>query len=208
LDICCGTGVQGLTLAAFARQVEGADVNPRSVAFANLNAQLNGLAERAEFTQGNLASEKQGSFDIVVSNPPYVFMPEEDAARNREGFGGGELGLELVGRIMSDLDRLLGPDGEAHVVLTSPVVQGKSMLEPLVEEQLSGTNLGAKVTYLDYRLEGSYAAYHKAHGIGHVINCYLEISRKLPPGVQTIGLGPMSRLVNRAYVGLASLAKR
>ncbi len=48
LDICCGGGIQALTLTAHASQVLGVDINPRSVAFARLNAILNGFENRAD----------------------------------------------------------------------------------------------------------------------------------------------------------------
>jgi hypothetical protein len=38
LDIGCGSGVQALALAQFTRRIEGTDINPRSVAYANLRA--------------------------------------------------------------------------------------------------------------------------------------------------------------------------
>lgn len=72
-----GTG-SGAIAVAVARNLPGAtvtatDVSPAALAVACENAVHNGVAERVRFLHGDLLEPVAGeSFDIVVSNPPYV----------------------------------------------------------------------------------------------------------------------------------------
>ena len=207
LDICCGCGIQALTIAGSAQTVIGVDINPRCVVFSELNASLNGYQGQLRFIQGDLTEPVEGPFDVVVANPPFVFMPTEMAATNRDGYG-GRWGLELVRRIVADLDRLLGPNGEAYLLSASPVVGGKSLLEQLIDHELQSTKLGAHLNALHYRLDPQLGLYQRQQGMRYEIGYYVRISRKLPHGVRRTGLPPWSRMANRLYVELSRLAHR
>ncbi|KAL5822621.1 hypothetical protein ACOSQ3_020533 [Xanthoceras sorbifolium] len=74
LDLFCGTGTIGLTLARRAKHVYGYEVVPQAVSDACRNAKLNGISN-ATFVQGDLnkISENFGNNfpkpDIVISDP-------------------------------------------------------------------------------------------------------------------------------------------
>ncbi|CAN1152227.1 Uncharacterized RNA methyltransferase CT0009 [Linum perenne] len=74
LDLFCGTGTIGLTLARRAKHVYGYEVVPQAISDANRNAKLNNISN-ATFVQGDLnkISENFGSDfpkpDIVISDP-------------------------------------------------------------------------------------------------------------------------------------------
>ncbi|KAH0879978.1 hypothetical protein HID58_067372 [Brassica napus] len=74
LDLFCGTGTIGLTLARRAKHVYGYEVVPQAITDAHKNAQINGI-ENATFIQGDLnkIGEDFGSNfpkpDIVISDP-------------------------------------------------------------------------------------------------------------------------------------------
>ncbi|KAM0956597.1 hypothetical protein ACFX2A_025349 [Malus domestica] len=74
LDLFCGTGTIGLTLARRAKHVYGYEIIPQAIADACLNAELNGI-QNATFVQGDL-NKIDESFgknfpkpDIVISDP-------------------------------------------------------------------------------------------------------------------------------------------
>jgi SAM-dependent methyltransferase len=96
VDIGCGGGAGALTIARTFPHAEviGADINPKALELAMVNARLNGASNLA-LAQCDLFDGLQGDFDLVVSNPPFVVDP--DARRYRHG--GGELGAELSRRI-------------------------------------------------------------------------------------------------------------
>ncbi|KAF0915994.1 hypothetical protein E2562_000624 [Oryza meyeriana var. granulata] len=74
LDLFCGTGTIGLTLARRAKHVYGYEVVPEAIADAKKNAKLNGISN-ATFVQGDLnkISETFGKEfpkpDIIISDP-------------------------------------------------------------------------------------------------------------------------------------------
>jgi methylase of polypeptide subunit release factors len=75
LDLGTGLGVQALMAAAHASRVVATDSNPRALNFAGFNARLNGLSN-IELRQGSLYEPvESGSFDLIVSNPPFVISP-------------------------------------------------------------------------------------------------------------------------------------
>ncbi len=74
LDIGTGSGFQALLAAAHCGRVAATDVNPRALAFARLNAALNGVD--LELLQGPLYQPVAGRrFDLIVSNAPFVIAP-------------------------------------------------------------------------------------------------------------------------------------
>ncbi|KAK7402276.1 hypothetical protein VNO78_14409 [Psophocarpus tetragonolobus] len=74
LDLFCGTGTIGLTLAKSVRHVYGYEVVPQAIRDARLNAKINGI-QNATFVQGDLnkIDENFGKNfpkpDIVISDP-------------------------------------------------------------------------------------------------------------------------------------------
>ena len=72
LDIGCGYGVIGLTLASLIPdiQVVCSDINLRAVELTKKNARALELSERVTSLQSNLYENIEGKFDTVVSNPP------------------------------------------------------------------------------------------------------------------------------------------
>ena len=70
-----GCGIQALLAAKHSERVVATDVNPRALAFAAFNAALNGI-DKIEFRLGDGFAPVEGeSFDLIVSNPPYVISP-------------------------------------------------------------------------------------------------------------------------------------
>lgn len=74
LDLGTGSGCLLLsTLREYphARGV-GVDASEAALAVARGNAQALGLASRTEFLRSNWCSNVEGTFDVVLSNPPYI----------------------------------------------------------------------------------------------------------------------------------------
>ena len=118
LDVGAGSGCVGVTLALESRlRVFATDVSLDALGIAARNAV--GLGAKVYFVLGDLAAPFGGaSFDVVVSNPPYV--PESDreslAAEVREWepamalFAGGQ-GLDVYRRLIPEAARVLRPGG-------------------------------------------------------------------------------------------------
>lgn len=121
LDLCTGSGALAIAAArAGAREVTAVDVSRRSVAAARLNAVLNGA--RIEALRGDLLCPVAGrSFDLIVSNPPYV--PSREDALPRRGpsraWDAGRDGRALIERIAREAPAHLRRGGSLWLVQSS-----------------------------------------------------------------------------------------
>ena len=122
LDMGCGSGVIGLSLAAAFPQahVTLADISPDALALARENAALLGLPqERIIFVESNLWSALGSStFDLVAANLPYI-DPEEISQLSTEvrhdpllALDGGTAGTALIRQFLHDLPQHLNADGQ------------------------------------------------------------------------------------------------
>jgi methylase of polypeptide subunit release factors len=96
LDVGTGSGVQALRAAGHARHVVATDVNPRALAYTELNAALNGFTN-IECRSGSLFEPVDGErFDLITANAPYVVSPEHRLAYRDAGLEGDELSERIV----------------------------------------------------------------------------------------------------------------
>lgn len=72
LDLGCGIGVIGLTLAYFhpGLNVVSTDVNTRALGLCSANAATLKLGQRVTVLQSDIYTKVEGKFDSIVSNPP------------------------------------------------------------------------------------------------------------------------------------------
>jgi methylase of polypeptide subunit release factors len=96
LDVGTGSGVLALFAARHAREVVATDVNPRALAYAELNAALNGITN-LECRFGSLFEPVAGeTFDLITSNAPYVVSPETRFVYRDAGLEGDEVSERVV----------------------------------------------------------------------------------------------------------------
>jgi methylase of polypeptide subunit release factors len=136
LDIGAGGGAGGLHAAAL---LEGGpaivltDVNQRALRFCRINAILNGVAG-VRTLQSDLFSAVQDTFDLIISNPPYLVDPERRLYRH----GGGELGADMSVRIVEEGIGHLAPGGRLVLYTGSAIVDGVDRLYETLRQQLAG----------------------------------------------------------------------
>ncbi|MFE7748684.1 methyltransferase [Streptomyces sp. NPDC057428] len=96
LDLGTGSGIQALHAAQHATRVTATDVNPRALDFTRLTLALSGAAP-AELLEGSLF-EPVGTetYDLIVSNPPFVISPGARLTYRDGGMGGDDLCGTLV----------------------------------------------------------------------------------------------------------------
>ena len=105
LDLGCGSGIQTLLAAEKHDAVTGSDSNARAIAFARFNLALNGI-ENAECVQGDLFESVEGkTFDLVVTNPPFVISPKSRFEFRDSPLGGEEICRTIVERAPRYLER-------------------------------------------------------------------------------------------------------
>jgi len=121
LDLCAGSGCIGIATALTFRNAEVhlVEIDPVAAALARENVRLHGLEDRVSVHEGDLyeALPVQLTFDLIVSNPPYVdtrdmaSLPDEYRHEPRAGLAGGADGLDVVRRIIDGARARLTPDG-------------------------------------------------------------------------------------------------
>jgi SAM-dependent methyltransferase len=120
LDVGCGAGTAALLLASEVDRAVGVDINPRAIVLSKLNARLNGI-ENVEFFCGDLFAPVAGeTFDLIVSQPPFVSVPDE--GEQVTFLHGGRRGDEITMRMLAELPAHLAPGGRAVVLLDYPQI--------------------------------------------------------------------------------------
>ena len=121
-DLGTGSGAIAVAVAAHRPQahVVATDVSPEALAVARANAERHGLAGRVEFRQGDwfAALEPGTLFDALLSNPPYVALPDLERAmpevrdhEPRAALDGGPDGLDALRRLVAGAAAWLKPGG-------------------------------------------------------------------------------------------------
>lgn len=96
LDLGAGCGFQAFLALRHSERVVAVDRNPRATEFAEFNARLNGFAN-LECREGDLFGPVEGmTFDLIVSNPPFVISPETRYIYRDSGMAGDEVCRRIV----------------------------------------------------------------------------------------------------------------
>jgi release factor glutamine methyltransferase len=126
LDIGTGSGALLLALLKELPNARGAgtDLSPAALLVARGNAERLGLAKRSAFVACNIAEPLSGSFDLIVSNPPYIaragITDLDSEVRDFEpklALDGGADGLDGYRAIAAAAPALLRPAGRLVVEL-------------------------------------------------------------------------------------------
>ncbi|MBD7995469.1 peptide chain release factor N(5)-glutamine methyltransferase [Arthrobacter sp. Sa2CUA1] len=149
-----GTG-SGALAASIASEVPGSDVyavelSPLALAWARKNLDPLGVT----VLEGDLRTAlpgQDGTFDVVVSNPPYIpadAVPNEPEAADHDPamalYGGGADGLELPGAAARTAARLLRPGGYfvmEHAEVQARVIAARLAADPVWEAVTSHNDL-------------------------------------------------------------------
>ena len=149
LDLGVGSGAILLALLAErpAARGLGVDISEEALAVARENAANLGLASRAALLRGDwTAGLEGGSFDLVVSNPPYIptaeiatLDPEVRQYEPLAALDGGPDGLDSHRRLAPEILRVLRPGGGFVVEIghdQGPAVKGLFQAAGAVDVEL------------------------------------------------------------------------
>jgi release factor glutamine methyltransferase len=119
-DVGTGSGAIAVTLA---KELPGAritatDTSEAALAVARDNAEAHGVSERADFRHVSFLEGVEGSFDLIVSNPPYVAERDRaslptDVAQYEpaQALFAGEDGLDVIRALIARAAERLLPGG-------------------------------------------------------------------------------------------------
>lgn len=114
LDMGTGCGVLGIVAAKKASRVVAVDINPYAVRCAKENAELNGVADKMFFIQGDLFASirSKEKFDLILFNAPY--LPSESFEGKtwiEQAWTGGADGRAVIDRFLDDFSLYLKENG-------------------------------------------------------------------------------------------------
>jgi len=134
LDLCTGSGCIAVACAlAFpGARVDAADISEDALQVARINVDRYALEDRVRLFDSDLYAGLQGrTYDLIVTNPPYVgraemaSLPPEYGFEPRVGLYSGEQGLDCIQRILGGAAEHLNPGG----VLVAEVGHSRAALE-------------------------------------------------------------------------------
>ena len=118
LDMCTGSGCIILTLLHFVKNCTGtaADLSEKALAVAKQNAKK--LEKECSFIHSDLFENIDGTYDVIISNPPYIatkeietLSPEVRIHEPMMALDGMEDGLFFYRKIVSESTNYLNSDG-------------------------------------------------------------------------------------------------
>lgn len=118
LDVCTGSGCILLSLEKLCEPevAVGVDISQQALEVANINKQR--LDSNAEFLHSDLFEKVKGTYDIIVSNPPYIasaviptLMEEVREHEPMLALDGGESGLDFYKKIVEQSVNYLNESG-------------------------------------------------------------------------------------------------
>jgi ribosomal protein L3 glutamine methyltransferase len=140
LDLCTGSGCIGIAIAEYNPewQVDIADISAEALALARENIAFQHVEGRVAAIQSDLFTGVPGrTYDLIVSNPPYVTegeyaaLPGEYAYEPKLGLTSGVDGLDLCLRILNEAADHLS-DGGLLIVEVGESEQALAALLPQV----------------------------------------------------------------------------
>ena len=118
LDLCTGSGCIIVSILHNVEQVQGfaTDISKQAINVAKENARMNDVS--VLFERSDLFDHVTGTYDVIVSNPPYIptgelpdLMPEVRLFEPEDALDGREDGLYFYRRIIADCGDYLKPGG-------------------------------------------------------------------------------------------------
>lgn len=120
LDIGTGSGCIAISIAKYTKEVEvtAVDISMDALAAAERNAVFLGVKDKVEFICSDLFEKVDKSFDVIVSNPPYIpsaliggLQTEVRVYEPHQALDGGEDGLDYYRRLVQEGFAHLNPGG-------------------------------------------------------------------------------------------------
>jgi len=152
LDLGTGCGVAAIYASRHCERVVATDINPRALNFTAFNAALNDV-RNVDIRPGSLFEPVAGeTFDLIMSNPPYVISPDSDFQFRDSGAKDDSLCRTLV----RELPRHLREGGFASVLCNWALRPGQRGSDP-VREWIAGSGCDVLLIHSRTRTPLEYA---------------------------------------------------
>ena len=111
LDMGTGTGIQARTAKENGATVLAADIDPEAVS----HTKQQGLSA----VQSDLFENVNGTFDLIIFNPPYLPEDKRETIDERLALTGGKYGHEILDRFLKDAHHHLAKNGKILIVFST-----------------------------------------------------------------------------------------
>ena len=131
LELGTGSGAIAVTLACEWKEVHvtAVDISEDALSLAKINAEKFNVQNKIDFLKSDWFEAVKGPFDLIISNPPYIGLAEQDELSDEVikydpeiALFAGRDGLDAYKRIIPNLAKFLKPDG--FVALETGASQG------------------------------------------------------------------------------------
>lgn len=149
LDMCCGSGCIGISLAHYIKnaEVHMADISDKALKIAKKNAENILSSQNVKFYKIDILNEiPNEKYDIIVSNPPYITSEEMKSLEKNVidyepeiALYGGEDGLEFYRRIACVSKYILNDGGVLAFEIGES--QGEAVKKIMTENGFKNINI-------------------------------------------------------------------
>lgn len=124
LELGTGAGLLALAVSDYATHVTATDIDAEALRLASFNVAMNGLNDRVTVRESDLFSALPSQrFRFICASLPSIPLPRGISLG--VWAGGGEDGLDLVGRMLDELPEHLEPSGRGQILTTTPVTRDR-----------------------------------------------------------------------------------
>ena len=129
LDVGTGSGCIAIALAKHLPQASiiATDISTEALVVSRQNVEKHNLQTQVRLIECNLITARSGTFDLIVSNPPYI--PEAEVPSLQQevscyepiiALAGGSDGLGIIKRLLKQAAHITAPDGAIMVEFNPP----------------------------------------------------------------------------------------
>ena len=120
LELGTGSGAIAVTLACEWKEVHvtATDISEDAISMAKINAEKFNVQNKIHFLTSDWFENVKGAYDLIISNPPYIGLTEQDEISAEVikydpeiALFAGRDGLDAYRRIIPSLSKFLNPDG-------------------------------------------------------------------------------------------------
>ncbi|RPD89017.1 50S ribosomal protein L3 N(5)-glutamine methyltransferase [Neisseria weixii] len=119
LDLCTGSACLAIQMAHHypVAEIDAVDLSLDALEVAAINVEEYGLEDRISLIHTDLFEGLEGTYDLIVSNPPYVdaesvdTLPDEYLHEPELALGSGQDGLDATREIILQAAKFLNPKG-------------------------------------------------------------------------------------------------
>jgi methylase of polypeptide subunit release factors len=174
VDIGCGGGPGAIVVSHYrpGAEVLAVDINPFALRFTKVNAVLAG-AGNVMPCLSNLLNDVDGTFDLIVANPPYLIDTEHRTYRHGAGMFGEGLSLDIIDCALERLDS----DGILLLYTGTAIVNGCDPFLRAIEQRVRNCQVQWQYREIDPDVFGEELLHDAYDGVDRIAAVLLVLTK-------------------------------